>query len=342
MFYWKEVLTIMDKTKRLQYLDVSRGLALLFVMIGHNINKESFLYHFVFTFHVPMFFVISGYVYRYKKNSYIKDFWQLAIPYGVVVLLVMISTKIMGGTPYYGSMRDVLRAALFGYVGTHDGVPLMGGIWFFPTLYFARRFMDFIFVTAKKELHRGILVGMVVLVAVGIAKEKIWIPLNIDVAMAAVLFMYVGYLLKEKNFRMNVETAIVALCLWFASLQCENINIGKRDYEMWYVTFLGAIAASVLIMELFRRLEACRPVSFLTGFFAFTGKHTLALLCIHDLDWRIPFPVWGGVLQTKFSSFPNQELLVLLRRITFDYAWLFVFLAFMCVAKKLVKKNDSK
>ena len=106
----------------------------------------------------------------------------------------------------------------------------------------------------------------------GIAKEKMWLPLNMDVSMAAVLFMYVGYLLKEKNFRINVETAIVAACLWFASLQCENINIGKRDYEMWYVTFLGAIAASVLIMELFRRLEACRPVSFLTGFFAFTAE----------------------------------------------------------------------
>ncbi len=330
----------MENTKRLQFLDATRGFALLLVMIGHCISTDSFMHHFLFTFHVPLFFVISGYVYKHKKGSYIKDFWQLAIPYAVVVLIVMISTKIMGGTPYYGSMRDVLRSALFGCGGKHKGISLIGAIWFFPTMYFARRYMDFIFVTAKKEVHRALLVAAFVLSAVGLSKEKIWLPLNVDVAMVAVLFMYVGYLLKEKNFRMNAETAIVALCLWFASIHCEKINIGKRDYELWFITFAGAVAASILIIELFRRLEGMRISAALTGFFAFTGKHTIALLCIHDLDWRIPFSVWGSALQAKFASFPDQTLLFILRRLTFDYAWLLIFLAAVYVIKKMMKKRS--
>lgn len=325
----------MENTKRLQFLDVARGFALLLVMIGHCISKDSFLHHFLFTFHVPLFFVIGGYVYRYKKGAYKKDFWQLAVPYGIVVFVVMISTKIMGGTPYYASVWEVLRSALFGCGVKHDDISLIGAIWFFPTMYFARRYMDFIFATGKRELHRALLVGAFVLGAVGLSKEKVWLPLNVDVAMAAVLFMYVGYLLKEKNFRLNAETAIVAVCLWFASTHCEKINIGKRDYELWYITFAGAVAASVLIIELFRRLEGKRFFAPLAGFLAFTGKHTLALLCIHDLDWRVPFAVWGGSLQAKLASFPDQTLLFILRRLSFDYAWLIVVLLFVFVAKKI-------
>lgn len=325
----------MENTKRLQFLDVTRGFALLLVMIGHCISKDSFLHHFLFTFHVPLFFVISGYVYRYKERAYVKDFWQLAVPYGVVVFFVIVSTKIMGGTPYYASMRDVLRSALFGCGVKHDDISLIGAIWFFPTMYFARRYMDFIFVTVKKEMHRAFLVATFVLAAIGLAKEKVWLPLNVDVAMVAVLFMYVGYLLREKSFRLNIETVMVAFCLWFASIHCEKINIGKRDYELWYVTFAGAIAASILIIEMFRHLEEKRILALLTSFLAFTGKHTLALLCIHDLDWRVPFPIWGGALQAKFVSFQDQTLLFVLRRLSFDYAWLFVFLLLVFLVKKI-------
>ena len=196
----------------MQFLDITRGFALLLVIIGHCISKKSFLHHFLFTFHVPLFFLISGYVYKYKKKAYIKDLGQLAIPYAVVVMLVIISTEIMQGMHYYPSVREVVKSALFGCSVTHDEILQIGAIWFFPTMYFARRYMDAIFVLAKKERYRALLVAAFVLGAVGLSKENVWIPLNVDVAMVAVLFMYAGYLLHEKKFRLNAVLVIVACC----------------------------------------------------------------------------------------------------------------------------------
>ena len=92
-------------------------------------------------------------------------------------------------------------------------------------------------------------------------------------------------------------------------------------------------------MELFRRLEECRCLTFVTGFLAFTGKHTLALLCIHDLDWRMPVQVWGGALQVRFATFPDQAFLYTVRRLSFDYAWLLIFLGMMYVGKKLLNRK---
>ena len=45
--------------KRLQYIDIAKGIAMICIILGHmgnaNINRV------VFTFHVPIFFFITGY-----------------------------------------------------------------------------------------------------------------------------------------------------------------------------------------------------------------------------------------------------------------------------------------
>lgn len=48
----------MKKSERLRYVDIAKGLAIICIIIGHlgnwNINRV------VFTFHVPIFFMITA------------------------------------------------------------------------------------------------------------------------------------------------------------------------------------------------------------------------------------------------------------------------------------------
>ena len=56
---------------RIRYFDIAKGIAILAVMLGHSIliSKAFFpqsstgilLYHVCFTFHMPLFFILSGY-----------------------------------------------------------------------------------------------------------------------------------------------------------------------------------------------------------------------------------------------------------------------------------------
>lgn len=328
----------MENEKRKKWLDMARGVALLFVMVGHCISSKSVLHHVLFTFHVPFFFIISGYVYRYKRKSFVQDFVQLAFPYMVVTAFVMLSTKFLGETSYYGNMRNVIKAAFLGSGVKHDGILPIGAVWFFPTIYFARRYMDIIFAVGKKELQRASMVVGVVLAGVWLASKKVWLPLNIDVAMAAVLFMYTGYFLKQKQFRLNAGTGLLALVIWGVAYFCGNFNLGTRKYEPWYITFSGAIAAGVILLEICCRMEKMKMFSILNRFLAFTGRHTIALLCIHDLDWRMPFPIWGAEFAAKMSAFPDQRLLTMIRRISYDYAILLCFLFLVHMIQKCGKK----
>ena len=81
---------------RLIYIDVARGLAILFVVIGHmnqfyrdNLGIENpQMLAFIYTFHMPLFFIISGMLFSeksYRETSFfcfvIKKIKSLIIPY---------------------------------------------------------------------------------------------------------------------------------------------------------------------------------------------------------------------------------------------------------------------
>lgn len=47
------------KKSRVQFLDIARGIAIICIILGHLNN--SLINRVVFTFHVPIFFFITGY-----------------------------------------------------------------------------------------------------------------------------------------------------------------------------------------------------------------------------------------------------------------------------------------
>ena len=55
-------------TTRLSYVDTAKFLAIYFVIVSHCC-MDSILSNFLFSFHVPLFFILYGYVYKMKSNS---------------------------------------------------------------------------------------------------------------------------------------------------------------------------------------------------------------------------------------------------------------------------------
>ena len=54
--------------KRLAFPDAAKGMAIIAVIIGHSLSLHStdvthILNNFIFSFHMPLFFMVSGYFY---------------------------------------------------------------------------------------------------------------------------------------------------------------------------------------------------------------------------------------------------------------------------------------
>lgn len=59
--------------ERIHWIDLLKGLGIFFVILGHTI-KNNDLYVWIYSFHMPLFFFISGYLTE-PRNS-IKDYNQ--------------------------------------------------------------------------------------------------------------------------------------------------------------------------------------------------------------------------------------------------------------------------
>lgn len=46
---------------RIRYIDVARGLGIFLVIIGH-LNTNEILHNTIYSFHMPFFFFLSGYL----------------------------------------------------------------------------------------------------------------------------------------------------------------------------------------------------------------------------------------------------------------------------------------
>lgn len=51
----------MDKIKkRINYIDIAKGIALFLVIWGHLIPYTTITFRVIFSFHMPLFFILSG------------------------------------------------------------------------------------------------------------------------------------------------------------------------------------------------------------------------------------------------------------------------------------------
>ena len=55
---------------RIKFIDYSKGLGILFVVFGHVYCASNIVTNWIYSFHMPLFFIISGFLlnfeYRYK------------------------------------------------------------------------------------------------------------------------------------------------------------------------------------------------------------------------------------------------------------------------------------
>ena len=105
--------------------------------------------------------------------------------------------------------------------------------------------------------------------------------------------------------------------------------------SLFYVTIPGSIAASILLMIFSKWIGKLRLISKLLSKL---GQHTLLLLCIHDLDWRLPFSIYSTISHTLIFSFHERSyywVLKFMLRFGFDLAVMLIILLIIKIVKSI-------
>lgn len=87
-------------------IDAMKGIAIISVMLGHFIashyGMENFLFRLIYSFHMPLFFILSGYFFKVRSSrEIIKNMWNSLLKYYCIFsLIIVICTIIRGGILY--------------------------------------------------------------------------------------------------------------------------------------------------------------------------------------------------------------------------------------------------
>lgn len=265
-------------------LDIAKGIAMLLVIIGHCDNLYfSPTHHFIYSFHMPLFFLASGYLYKVRgvKETLKKDFKHLAIPY-VMTCIAIIAIALV----YYLATKDgeplsrLSLAALWGSGGHHSckylaDVPGIGPLWFLPALLICKNVYNVL-----PEKRRLLYSLVIFLVATVIGRYLIFLPFSILSGLSAIVFYAVGDHLKLIK-TIPYPYWIIGIICWIISLKFSNIYLVTPQLDLYFVDVIGATTASLLVYSLSRLIP---KVPFLMNGFSWIGANSLYIFCFHAIE----------------------------------------------------------
>lgn len=150
------------KQKRIAYIAQAQLIGCFLVILGHSIPLSWEIPHaiyqadvFLYTFHMPLFFFVSGYLFyktksveRYSFGSYIKKrSIRLMLPY-VVLTIVGFIPKIMTAKLFEDSSQLSVMYFVRAFLVPRENV--WGHFWFLPTLLIISLF-SFVFAKLKEK-----------------------------------------------------------------------------------------------------------------------------------------------------------------------------------------------
>ena len=285
----------LDGTNRLSWIDVCKGLAIILMILGHIKSIPATLYHVIFSFHMPLFMIINGYLIRSYdiRNVFSKSLKSLIKPYVIICFLEAIFAAVFStgvdsaGQAFFDSLNDmIVGMSKFSNLFTqYHSVWL---VWFVCCLFISRNLYVFIRSFCRKLpwLIQILIILAVSFLGVTIGKWLGFLPWSLDVAMASVVFIAFGDFLRnhQANKAQKIGIVVVAFFCWVLLLwKGVWIELATRSYPYDALCFICAIAGSVAMIVVSRGIDHIPLVS---SFFTWAGKNSIVILGVHCLEMR--------------------------------------------------------
>lgn len=295
--------------KRINKIDILRAIGIILMILGHVFVFFGKFDRYIHTFHMPLFFIISGFLFKSKTDSslhklILQKAKRLLIPYFSFAVINYIAWLFLekGEHAWYKPLLNLVTY-------NTSGLPICGALWFLTTLFWTEIFYLIIDRLVKNSRMRSVLV-ISIAVTVSLIQNKVTfrLPLTIDTGLVCMGFYEIGRLCKlhgeavykkMKDYSLG-KTLGIGLLLAFinAVLAFVNpyVNIKSGWYGFvplfWINALLGVAACYMLTLLLDRILKDTNPlkrylISIGTGSIVFFGFNQLAILCSEILLDRI-------------------------------------------------------
>lgn len=340
---------------RITWIDNLKWLGMILILIGHSMFPlGNTIFWYVFSFHVALFFFLSGYLFNEKKHTH---FWiftvdkakRLLIPYVAFNVIFYVFIDIVK-TEHHSAL-SVTKGMLYGsWLRGNDEIFLLNvSTWFLIALFITSIVY---FLLTKWIKNKTIRLVLLILISAGVHYEslhypQIRLPFSLEPALMATFFYGIWHLYKEK-INILVEKINAWYWIWVPILIIIHLqflngtNFSTNEYGSNYFHFIWSsllgICTWIIIAKNLRQ----------NWFLDYFWKNSLIILGLEFLKTRVlgviaMWSLWYVVFERSYLSGSIQVIGTILVLIPLIYIvnTFFPFILGNFKTKKHVKNSKN-
>lgn len=324
----------MIENRRIEWIDALRGFAIVLVLLGHIPGIPDWLFKWIYAFHIPLFFVISGYLYNQEKwkelglknlviskaKSHLLPFIVISISISIIeIVKLLIFSNVIYWEEFFKYVFDYLKWILFQIDGDFCG-SLIAGLWFLPTLFISTIMLYLINSNKYKKIVYCVIASILILVVKYYSLTNI--PWHLDVALLGSMYMMFGIFIKAIDVIDKVRNvSIIVIAIFMSNILIALntlIDLKKHIYGNYILMILSVLLVSASLIYIFCKYNIKNTVLELFG------KYSLVVISLNFIINR---------LLEKILVFSSDFWWII-----FGILEYIIFIVIILISKKLFRK----
>lgn len=293
---------ILNRTERLSWLDVLKGIGIILVVIGHIYSNQT-IFNWLYSFHMPLFFVAAGWV--YKEKAIIIDVKRriqtIVVPYFSFGLLILI---------YWQLIERRFRDSDIGFVesfiglfsGSYNNLEFNVHLWLLPCFFVTVVLFNVLVNLGGRKIAYPVAALMSLIYILIPMPELFW---GVNRVFKYIGFYALGVALARRIKADQVverKIALGGIALILIIVNFVLAHHGLTTGIMWFVTAMFGVMGTGLVAMLIKQNRLLQ----------YLGRISLMVLCIHGSVYRIVIKIVSIPLHMSTDAVRENLLLVLI------------------------------
>lgn len=275
--------------ERIGTFDILKGFGILLMIVAHTFGPGNMLWNFIYAFHIPLFFIVTGYFYKEHPIQQLltKNIKQLLVPYIVMCFTVIILTQIRQPHPIKTDISSI-------FIG-------MGPGWFLLALFLVRIFFYYILYAFKNGY---LAISFLISTSTSIISYYYSMPsfLSFFPSLLSLFFVAIGYYIRVHsllyyNYRYPFIFLILGILCWLFTSYYGQVEMSQCVFKFSIIDFCGSLGGTYIFYKLSQLID--KKQSLFRNILLYTGRYSIVILFFHSIDYCVP--LWHNI-EPFFSS----------------------------------------